>query len=318
MKKKLSEFASHYSSVFLYTSAILAACLGYAALRLWILQNENTALQNQIGIEETTIQVFSSSLADFKDKNSTLSSTLADTEKKKQSYAKKVDNLSDKVDTLNDTVDVLERTVKIDPQLLLKYSKVFFLSENYVPSGLTTIPTDYTLSKTNPIEIHDKVWPFLKKMLDAAHEQKLLTVVNSGYRSFKVQAQIKDRYAVIYGAGTANSFSAEQGYSEHQLGTTVDLTVPSIGSDLTGFETSQSYTWLLENAYKYGFVISYPQGNGYYIFEPWHWRFVGLDLALKLHDEKKNFYDLDQREISTYLINIFNTKTSPVPEVLQQ
>ena len=50
--------------------------------------------------------------------------------------------------------------------------------------------------------------------------------------------------------------------------------------------------------YKYGFAISYPAGNAYYKFEPWHWRYVGVELAAKLHNEAKNFYDLDQRDIN--------------------
>jgi len=79
-----------------------------------------------------------------------------------------------------------------------------------------------------------------------------------------------------------------------------------VGANLTGFENTEAYTWLQENAYKYGFVLSYPKGNGYYVFEPWHWRFVGKDLAIKLHREDKNFYDLDQRQIDEYLVSIFD------------
>jgi D-alanyl-D-alanine carboxypeptidase len=91
-----------------------------------------------------------------------------------------------------------------------------------------------------------------------------------------LKLNLKSQYRVTYGAGTANSFSADQGYSEHQLGTTVDFTTPKVGGTLTGFDKTDSYKWLQNNAYKYGFILSYPSSNGYYIFEPWHWRFVGL------------------------------------------
>ncbi|MEK7495870.1 MAG: D-alanyl-D-alanine carboxypeptidase family protein, partial [Patescibacteria group bacterium] len=64
--------------------------------------------------------------------------------------------------------------------------------------------------------------------------------------------------------------------------------------------------WLTENAYKYGFILSYPKQNTYYRFEPWHWRFVGVALATKLHDGNKYFYDLSQREIDQYLVSIFD------------
>ncbi|PJC82708.1 hypothetical protein CO006_02150, partial [Candidatus Roizmanbacteria bacterium CG_4_8_14_3_um_filter_35_14] len=61
-----------------------------------------------------------------------------------------------------------------------------------------------------------------------------------------------------------------------------------------------------ENAYKYGFILSYPKQNTYYQFEPWHWRFVGMTLATKLHDTNQYFYNLAQREIDLYLISIFD------------
>jgi D-alanyl-D-alanine carboxypeptidase len=62
----------------------------------------------------------------------------------------------------------------------------------------------------------------------------------------------------------------------------------------------------LANAYKYGFTLSYPKGNTSYVFEPWHWRFVGVKLATDLHNQGKNFYDLDQRSIDAYLVNFFD------------
>ena len=129
----------------------------------------------------------------------------------------------------------------------------------------------------------------------------------SAYRSFAEQRALKGDYTVTYGAGTANSFSADQGYSEHQLGTAVDFTNIKTGSSLTiKFGTTDSYQWLTANAYKYGFTLSYPENNYYYQFEPWHWRFVGVKLATMLHDTNKHFYDLSQRDIDQYLINIFD------------
>ena len=108
-----------------------------------------------------------------------------------------------------------------------------------------------------------------------------------------------------YGSG-ANSFSADQGYSEHQLGTAIDFTTLELGSDFSSFEKTDAYKWLLDNAYEYGFILSYPKDNTYYQFEPWHWRFVGKSLANTLHQENKNFYDVDQRTIDSYLISIFD------------
>ena len=112
---------------------------------------------------------------------------------------------------------------------------------------------------------------------------------------------------MVYGAGTANQFSADQGYSEHQLGTAVDLITTGQGGMLDqAFAKTDAYGWLTENAYKYGFILSYPSGNSYYLYEPWHWRYVGVELATDLHEKSGYFYDLDQRATDTYLISIFD------------
>jgi D-alanyl-D-alanine carboxypeptidase len=75
---------------------------------------------------------------------------------------------------------------------------------------------------------------------------------------------------------------------------------------LDGFDKTPAHQWMLKNAYKFGFVLSYPEKNSYYVFEPWHWRFVGTKLARDLRNQDQNFYDLDQRTIDTYLVNVFD------------
>ena len=87
----------------------------------------------------------------------------------------------------------------------------------------------------------------------------------------------------------------------------MDVTSASSSVALTTtFEKTKSYDWLVKNAYKYGFIISYPKQNTFYQFEPWHWRFVGVELARKIHDEGKYFYEMDQRTINTFLANFFD------------
>ena len=90
------------------------------------------------------------------------------------------------------------------------------------------------------------------------------------------------------------------------MGTAVDLITTGISGTLDGFDTTTAYQWLLSNAYRYGFVLSYPKGNSYYTYEPWHWRFVGVKFATYLHDNKLNFYDVGQGQIDEYLISIFD------------
>ncbi len=204
-------------------------------------------------------------------------------------------------------IDILTKLTTIDPELIKKYSKVYFLSENYVPARLAYVATSSLVSaQSKPVPVLADIMPFLSSMLaDAARDGIPLRAL-SGYRSFQTQMALKTGYKVVYGAGTANQFSADQGYSEHQLGTALDFTTPEIAGAEPSFEDTTAFRWLNLNAYKYGFVISYPKNNSYYEYEPWHWRFVGRDLANILRHNNQYFYEMDQREIDQHLINLFD------------
>ena len=203
-------------------------------------------------------------------------------------------------------ISSLIKLATTDPELLKKYSKIYFLNENYVPAHLTDIDSTYLIDPTKNIQILSEVYPFLTAMLDDAHNSNVPLLVLSGYRSFEYQTNLKLEYKMTYGTTAANSFSADQGYSEHQLGTALDFTTLDImGADVS-FDKTSAYTWLVANAYRYGFVLSYPKGNSYYVYEPWHWRFVGKALALDLHENNENFYDMDQRSIDAYLLRLFD------------
>jgi LAS superfamily LD-carboxypeptidase LdcB len=222
-----------------------------------------------------------------------------------QAEKERNDAFEERVNEIGGTIDKLDKLSRMDPELLQKYSKVYFLNENYLPSSLTSIPETYRFQEEKEEEIHTQVWPHLENLLEEAKEDGIDLLVASSYRSFGRQGQLKASYTVRYGSG-ANAFSAEQGYSEHQLGTTIDLTTQEVGGSFVGFDQTEAFEWLTENAYKYGFVLSYPKGNTFYQYEPWHWRFVGRDLARDLHNDDQYFYSVDQREIDTYLIDFFD------------
>ncbi len=216
-----------------------------------------------------------------------------------------IDAFDGQIQDLGNTVGTLEKLSKTDEELLKKYSKVYFLSENYRPAQLFAIDKKYLYEKEDAY-IQTQVLPYLEKLLVAARVDGIDLLIASAFRSFETQISLKSEYKVVYGAGTANQFSADQGYSEHQLGTAVDFTTPSVGGVFSEFQTDPAYEWLLANAYKYGFILSYPERNVFYKFEPWHWRFVGAELAKRLHTDKEYFYDLGQREIDEYLIKLFD------------
>lgn len=279
---------------------------GYGQYRIFNLKNTVTDLQNKTVEDNATILSLKKELATTTnqlniaiDENNSLADRLEAADKQNDTFSKQVKRITR-------TVDNLEKLSKTDEELLQKYSKIYFLNEHYIPSELSDIATKYLYSKDKPIQIHSKVEPFLREMLDDAADDGVDLKIISAYRSFGTQAVLKSSYRITFGTTVANQFSADQGYSEHQLGTTVDLTTAAVGATFTSFENTPSYTWLQKNAYKYGFVLSYPENNAYYQFEPWHWRFVGEDLARSLKRKGINFYDTDQREIDEYLGKIFD------------
>lgn len=294
---------AHISSSAWLSAALALVALGglasgyYASVRFVSLSNEVSALRAEIA---STTALLEGSIAETQ---AFLSSAL---ETEKASIQERLGSFADDVEDISDTVGTLEKLSRTDPELLQKYSKVFFLNEHYAPERLVEIPEEYTYQEDRTHSIHAGVWPNLKRLLDRAKRDKVELYIFSAYRPFSEQKALKGHYTVTYGAGSAGQFSADQGYSEHQLGTAVDFITTGIGGSLDGFEKTAAYTWLKENAYRYGFTLSYPENNEYYVFEPWHWRFVGEDLAEELHDSKRNFYDLDQRDIDKYLVSIFD------------
>ena len=237
-------------------------------------------------------------LAKAKNENSTLSGELS-TEQSRNGL------FETQIQAITGTVGTLQKLKDTDKELLQKYSKIYFLNENYIPSSLTAVATSSVYESSRVQLLHAKALPFFDAMMTAANATNTPLLVISAYRSFGEQSILKANYKMTYGSG-ANKFSADQGYSEHQLGTAVDLTTPALGAAYTKFASSQAYQWLSANAYKFGFVLSYPKENTYYQFEPWHWRFVGVELATKIHDAHQYFYEVPQREIDSYLVNIFD------------
>lgn len=251
-------------------------------------------------------------LIDSSDQIKTLKSDLAKINKDKNDLSSSLDlekqrndQMEADVKSVSSTVSQLDKLSKTDRELLKKYSRVSFLNENYIPASLATITPKFLFNQNKTQKILTNTWPYLEKMIKDASDVGVVLRVASAYRSFAEQATLKSRYLVTYGQG-ANKFSADQGYSEHQLGTTIDL-IDDGASDLSiNFAKTKGGKWLADNAYKYGFVLSYPDNNSFYQYEPWHWRFVGVKLATYLHDNNKAFYTFPQRLIDQYLISIFD------------
>ena len=302
MKVQTSWISEHSSFLLVLAVVGLSGLSGQLAVQNYALRIQYEPLAGQLASSTDAYQQVTSSLREkflvASQRNDMLSATLS------QEQLKTVD-FQAQLNGIKGSVDYLQKLSETDKELLQKYSKVYFLNENYVPSALSFVDQSYISNKSAQIEVHAKIWPYLKNMIDAANTDKTKLKIISAYRSFGQQTTLKLSYKMKYGSG-ANTFSADQGYSEHQLGSAVDFTTDDLGDGFSQFSHSDGYTWLSTNAYKYGFILSYPKSNAFYIAEPWHWRFVGTALAARLHDENKNFYDMNQRDIDKYLALIFN------------
>jgi LAS superfamily LD-carboxypeptidase LdcB len=267
---------------------LVIGALGYGGYRYWLLSKEYT--NTSATLASSTLQLAKANL-----ENVSLNDQLSAEVARNNVFETQINGMENSLGTLT-------KLSQTDPQLLQKYSKIYFLNENYVPAALATITPAYTLDTSRTYLFLTQAKTSLENMLADAENAGAPILVLSAYRSFGQQVALKTSYKTTYGKG-ANSFSADQGYSEHQLGTAVDLTTKEIANTSIAFAKTPAYDWLTNNAYRYGFVLSYPPNNTFYQYE--HWRFIGIELATYLHDHNQHFYDLDQRFIDTYLVSIF-------------
>jgi len=172
---------------------------------------------------------------------------------------------------------------------LAPISKIYALPSTYVPPVLATnLPGGGLLIS----QAKDQ----LKLLFDDAASKGVNMVIASAYRSYAAQEatfeswvskEMAKGYSRAEAEIRANAYSARPGHSEHQLGSVVDLACPGcIACDYSA-GNQVVYNYLEQNAYKFGFVISYPpnmQDITGYVYEPWHIRYIGIDLATELHN----------------------------------
>ena len=157
------------------------------------------------------------------------------------------------------------------------------------------IPDDYKVELTelsNGEKVDSRIYPELQEMFNDARAQGYGLFVREGYRTQEEQQQLLDEKIEAYeNEGKSKSEAkklAEQwvaipGTSEHQLGIAVD-----INADTTKSSSDDVYSWLAENAHKYGFIKRYPSDKTDItgvINEPWHYRYVGKEAALEIYSQ---------------------------------
>ena len=173
-----------------------------------------------------------------------------------------------------------------EDMLLLNIGQIIGLPDmTYIPKDLRPLKTEVS---TKSICLIKEARDAFELMAENAILDEYTIKGSSGFRSYEYQKLLLEN-AIKSGKNNASVSIAKAGHSEHQLGTAVDITGKSVGysSADDSFLNSVESVWLEQNAYKYGFVMSYPldkENITGYRHEPWHYRYVGKDEAKKVRN----------------------------------
>ena len=171
--------------------------------------------------------------------------------------------------------------------LTILVNKYRYLPKDYVPNNLTqTKEYAKSLMRLN-IEAYEQ---FRKMAADAYKEDSFKLRIVSAYRSYHYQEKLYNNYLKYDSQDKVDTYSARPGFSEHQTGLAIDIDNEIL--DYNHFHLTMEFTWMQNNAYKYGFILRYPLGKEKitgYKYEPWHYRYVGKKIAQYLHNHDITF-----------------------------
>ena len=168
-------------------------------------------------------------------------------------------------------------------------NKKNLLSADYEPENLVEIhePTGSKLDKTYVNRLNATVYKAFKDMQADALKKGFEIVIDSSYRTYQYQEKIFNDCVLKKGLEYTQKFVATPGGSEHQTGLAIDIIFRRNNEMIENQnESDPEIIWLFANAYKYGFILRYPKGKEEiteFNFEPWHFRYVGKELAEKLY-----------------------------------
>jgi LAS superfamily LD-carboxypeptidase LdcB len=182
-----------------------------------------------------------------------------------------------------------ERTTVNNPQDLLAFvNKQHKIDGAYTPDDLVAI-ANYGVPTFGNIYVRREVAEKFTEMYKEMTKAGLKVSASSGWRSLAHQQKVLDNWTKMVGAGKANNYAAIPGYSEHHLGTAIDILTPENGNTVSpSYFNTRVFKWMSENSYKYGFLLSYPRGKESitgYNAEGWHYRYVGVSTATQVHNQ---------------------------------
>ena len=168
-------------------------------------------------------------------------------------------------------------------------NKYYAVDSSFVPKNLKDIDPKY---RGKYLQMTEEAANAFNSMAKDAKEQGYTIRAVSTYRSYSYQDGLYNRYVASDGKTKADTYSARPGHSEHHTGLAVD--VDNANLSYTSFGKTKEFNWMKENAYKYGFILRYTEENEFitgYKNEPWHYRYVGVEIATKMKNENINSFE---------------------------
>lgn len=203
-----------------------------------------------------------------------------------------------------DEINLIKEAVDKDYNGLFKLvNKENVLSEEYYPEDLIVPNVQLQLSENNEqSSVRDDMKEDIEKMFADAKAEGIELFLNSGFRGYNLQTTLYDKDIREHGE-CGSDYVAMPGASEHQLGLAVDITSASVGFQLVeDFKDTKEGRWILDNAYKYGFILRYGENKEKitgYKYETWHFRYIGnKDISKMCYDK-----DLTLEEILNFIGN---------------
>ena len=165
---------------------------------------------------------------------------------------------------------------------IILVNKYYYMEENEVPNNLETINNNYALDNAKLVREAKNAF---EEMAKNAASENLSIIAMSAYRNYTYQVSLYNRYVRSDGKENADTYSGRPGHSEHQTGLAVDVYNGKV--DYTKFETTNEFTWMMNHAHEYGFILRFPKGKEFetgYIYESWHYRYVGKEIAKEIKE----------------------------------
>ena len=173
--------------------------------------------------------------------------------------------------------------------ILMITNKFYKLKEDFSGLNLVKVNEDDSMYGRT-YYLNEEAYDHFKEMVSDARSVGLDFGIYSAYRSYDTQVNLYNNYVEQDGVELADTYSARAGYSEHQTGLAVDIKSRTMNTSY--FEETNEYKWLKDNAHNYGFIIRYPEEFVYitgYQFEPWHYRYCGIEAATTIYNENITF-----------------------------